>query len=77
MDALGALPTTSVYLDGTTSGWLNVGDITDRLIKAGVERADGFFLNASNYQFTTNLDALRNLGLVVHHCGDRAGRGAA
>ena len=36
------------------AGWLNVGDITDRLIKAGVERADGFFLNASNYQFTTN-----------------------
>ena len=55
VDALGALPATSVYLDGVHSGWLNVGDITDRLIKAGVERADGFFLNASNYQFTTNL----------------------
>ncbi len=57
VDALKALPATSVYLDGVHSGWLNVGDITDRLIKGGVERADGFFLNASNYQFTTNLTA--------------------
>jgi len=55
VDALGESASTSVYLDGVHSGWLNVGDITDRLIKAGVERADGFFLNASNYQFTTNL----------------------
>ncbi len=55
VDALGALPATSVYLDGVHSGWLNVGDITDRLLKAGVERADGFFLNASNYQYTQNL----------------------
>lgn len=54
VDALGALAATSVYLDGTGSSWLNVGEISDRLLKAGVERADGFFLNASNYQFTTN-----------------------
>ena len=57
VDALGALPSTGVYLDGTHSGWLNVGDISDRLLKAGVQRADGFFLNASNYQFTANLAA--------------------
>jgi endoglucanase len=31
-----------------------VGDIADRLVKAGVADADGFYLNASNYQFTTN-----------------------
>ncbi|MGL4254873.1 MAG: glycoside hydrolase family 6 protein [Microbacterium sp.] len=54
VDALGALAATSVYLDGTGSSWLNVGEISDRLLKAGVERADGFFLNASNYQYTTN-----------------------
>jgi endoglucanase len=54
VDALGALAATSVYLDGTGSSWLGVGDIADRLLKAGVDRADGFFLNASNYQFTTN-----------------------
>ena len=50
------MPNTSVYLDGTHSGWLNVGDITDRLLKAGVGKADGFFLNASNYQWTPNLE---------------------
>jgi endoglucanase len=54
VDTLGALPQTTVYLDGTHPGWLNVGDITDRLLKAGVERADGFYLNASNYQYTAN-----------------------
>lgn len=52
VDALTALPRTSVYLDGTHSAWLGVGDIADRLVKAGVERADGFFLNVSNYETT-------------------------
>ena len=54
VDTLGALPSTSVYLDGTGASWLNVGEISDRLLKAGVQDADGFFLNVSNYQFTTN-----------------------
>ena len=56
VDAFAALPNTAVYLDGTHSGWLGVGEITDRLIKAGVERADGFFLNASNYVQTERLE---------------------
>ncbi|MGE5602497.1 MAG: glycoside hydrolase family 6 protein [Nitrososphaerales archaeon] len=54
VDTLKARPGVSVYLDGTHSAWLNVGDAADRLVKAGVLRADGFFLNVSNYQFTTN-----------------------
>lgn len=54
VDAFGGLTAASVYLDGTSPAWLNVGEISDRLLKGGVERADGFFLNASNYQFTTN-----------------------
>ena len=29
-----------------------MGDAADRLVKAGVERAVGFFLNVSNYRFT-------------------------
>ncbi|WP_290863451.1 glycoside hydrolase family 6 protein [Hamadaea sp.] len=49
---LGALPNTSVYLDGTHSGWLGSGDAADRLVKAGVQQADGFFLNLSNYETT-------------------------
>ncbi|GMA22634.1 hypothetical protein GCM10025864_03930 [Luteimicrobium album] len=55
VDALKGGTQTKVYLDGTHSGWLGAGDIADRLIKAGVERADGFFLNASNYESTDHL----------------------
>jgi endoglucanase len=55
VDVLKAKPNTYVYLDGTHSAWLNVGDVSDRLSKAGIDRADGFYLNVSNYQFTANL----------------------
>ncbi|HEX6331368.1 MAG TPA: glycoside hydrolase family 6 protein, partial [Actinomycetota bacterium] len=55
IDRLNRQPRADVYLDGTHSAWLGVGDAADRLVKAGVERAAGFFLNVSNYQFTTNL----------------------
>jgi endoglucanase len=51
---LGQQANVSVYLDGTHSAWLGVGDIAQRLVKAGVQRAEGFFLNVSNYQFTAN-----------------------
>ncbi len=50
-----AAPNALVYLDGTHSGWLNVGDASTRLANAGVARAEGFFLNISNYQLTGNL----------------------
>lgn len=50
VDRISALPNTSLYLDGTHSGWLGTGDIADRLHRAGVEKADGFFLNVSNYE---------------------------
>lgn len=52
VDRLERQPNVSVYLDGTHSAWLGVGDIADRLVKAGVQRAQGFFLNVSNYQVT-------------------------
>ncbi|MEX5301192.1 glycoside hydrolase family 6 protein [Kocuria sabuli] len=52
VDALTALPDTRVYLDGTHSGWLAVGDAAERLVRAGVERADGFALNVSNFETT-------------------------
>ena len=55
VDALKAQPNVRVYLDGTHSGWLGVGDAAERLVQAGVQRADGFFLNVSNYQFSANL----------------------
>ena len=52
--ALKAHSNTSVYLDGTHSAWLGVGDAADRLVQAGVAHADGFYLNVSNYQFAAN-----------------------
>ena len=54
VDTLKAQPNVSVYLDGTHSAWLNVGDVSNRLLQAGVQDADGFYLNVSNYQFTAN-----------------------
>jgi endoglucanase len=82
VDRLAALPSTAVYLDATHNGWLNVGDVTDRLLKAGVEDADGFFLNASNYQYTENLEhygtwvsscitLVTELGGAVGDCGNQ------
>jgi len=56
VDALKAQPNTSVYLDGTHSAWLGSGDAAHRLAQAGVERADGFFLNVSNYRLTEHLE---------------------
>jgi endoglucanase len=56
VDKLKANPGTHVYLDGTHSGWLGAGDAADRLLQAGVKRADGFFLNASNYQSEDKLE---------------------
>jgi endoglucanase len=51
---LEAKPNTSVYLDSTHPAWMTPGDITPRLIKAGVNQAQGFFTNVSNYQWTSN-----------------------
>jgi endoglucanase len=48
--ALEAQPGVSVYLDGTHSAWQSVGTITQRLLTAGVQGAQGFYLNVSNYQ---------------------------
>jgi endoglucanase len=56
VDVLTALPNTAVYLDGTHSAWLGAGDIAHRLVRAGVQRADGFFLNVSNYERTERLE---------------------
>jgi endoglucanase len=55
VDAIKAQPNTKVYLDATHSGWLGAGDAAHRLVQAGVERADGFFLNVSNYRLTEHL----------------------
>jgi endoglucanase len=55
VDALKAHPNVSVYLDGTHSAWLGSGDAAHRLSQAGIARADGFFLNVSNYRLDGHL----------------------
>ncbi|NKY41334.1 glycoside hydrolase family 6 protein [Cellulomonas septica] len=54
VDRLQQQPNTAVYLDGTGPYWLSAAESADRLIKGGVQRADGFFLNVSNYEYTEN-----------------------
>ncbi|MCL1870235.1 MAG: glycoside hydrolase family 6 protein [Promicromonosporaceae bacterium] len=74
VDALKAHPATQVFLDAGHSAWLNVGENASRLLAAGVTKADGFFLNASNYQFTENSVAYGHwisdcIALVTHNLG--------
>jgi endoglucanase len=58
-------PNAAVYLDGTHSGWLPVGEIAYRLAKAGVDRTQGFTVNVSNSQPTP--DAIR-YGTWISKC---------
>ncbi|MEU7691408.1 glycoside hydrolase family 6 protein [Microbispora hainanensis] len=56
VDRLGKLPHTAVYLDGGIQGWPeSVTIMADRLVKAAVARADGFYLNSSDFQHTDTL----------------------
>ena len=63
--ALEGDPGVSVYLDGTHSAWQSVGTITQRLLEANVQDAQGFFLNVSNYQPTP---ALTDYGTWISDC---------
>ena len=75
VDRLTALPNTSVYLDGTHSGWLNVGDITDRLLKAGVERGGRVLPERLQLPVDTEPRAVRDLDLLVHRLRHRGQAG--
>ena len=47
-------PNALVYLDGTHSGWLGANEAANRLVQGGVRKAQGFFMNVSNYQQTSD-----------------------
>ncbi|MFF3763071.1 glycoside hydrolase family 6 protein [Streptomyces sp. NPDC001922] len=50
---LGDLPGTKVYLDAGNPHWIkDAGRMVEPLKRAGIDRADGFALNTSNYQTT-------------------------
>jgi endoglucanase len=52
VDTLTALPGAAVYLDAGHSRWVSAAEIAPRLQAAGIDHADGFSLNVSNYQST-------------------------
>jgi endoglucanase len=45
-------PNALVYLDGTHSAWLPVGEIAYRLVRAGIHKVQGFAVNIANFQPT-------------------------
>ena len=75
LDRLAAkAPNAAVYLDGTHSSWLPVGEIAFRLKQAGIDRAAGFFLNAGNYQPTPRLIQYGTwIAKCLHHARGSAG----
>jgi cellulase/cellobiase CelA1 len=49
---LKANPGTAVYLDGGQDYWPGTAIMAERLVGAGVDKADGFFVNTASYQRT-------------------------
>ncbi|GAA4882546.1 glycoside hydrolase family 6 protein [Kitasatospora terrestris] len=56
VDALAQQPNSVVYLDAGNSHWHGVGAIAQRLQQAGIEHAQGFSLNVSNFLSTDRSD---------------------
>jgi hypothetical protein len=73
--AFGALPNTSVYIDGGSSDWLTAAKAASLLRASGVRYARGFALNATHYTSTSSnithgravTSALARLGLPGKH----------
>ncbi|MFD9130309.1 glycoside hydrolase family 6 protein [Kitasatospora sp. NPDC059571] len=55
VDRLERQPRAAVYLDAGHSAWQNTGTMARLLVDGGVNRAQGFFLNVSNYQKDADL----------------------
>ncbi|MFI9171490.1 glycoside hydrolase family 6 protein [Streptomyces lincolnensis] len=52
VEKLKSLKNTKVYLDAGNAGWGKPDDISEPLQRAGVDRADGFSVNVSNFYST-------------------------
>jgi len=50
-----SLPLVWVYIDAGHSGWVPADDMAARLKASGIDEADGFSLNVSNYKATPDL----------------------
>ena len=55
VEKLTSLPGAAVYIDAGHSAWVPAADMAPRLQAAGIDLADGFALNVSNYQATPDL----------------------
>ncbi|MFF2078247.1 glycoside hydrolase family 6 protein [Kitasatospora sp. NPDC058162] len=74
IDVLEKQPNTTVYLDAGNSHWQSVGAMAQRLLDAGVDRAQGFSLNVSNFFPTDQSD---RYGTWVSNCLWYATKGPA
>ncbi|MGA4849041.1 glycoside hydrolase family 6 protein [Streptomyces sp. G5(2025)] len=52
IEKLKSLKNTKVYLDAGNAGWQNPDSLWEPLKRSGVEQADGFSVNVSNFQTT-------------------------
>ncbi|HEY5961637.1 MAG TPA: glycoside hydrolase family 6 protein [Polyangiaceae bacterium] len=55
VETFNKLPQTYVYIDAGHSGWMKVEEAADKLKRAGIDQAEGFALNVSNYRATDDL----------------------
>ncbi len=53
VSTLEAKPGVKVYIDAGHPGWINSGEMANRLSQAGIARAEGFALNVSNFYTTS------------------------
>jgi endoglucanase len=67
VDKLKALPNTKVYLDAGNPHWItDPSRMVEPLKRAGIDKADGFALNTSNYQTTAgNTEYGKKLSAMV------------
>jgi endoglucanase len=54
VETLKTNPGTAVYIDAGHSGWIEPPEMAERLKAGGIDRADGFSLNVSNYKSTAD-----------------------
>lgn len=70
VEKLTALANTTVYLDAGNSSWNgDIDTLSERLTKAGLDKADGFSLNVSNFQ--TNHDTIRYGKSIAEHTDNK------
>jgi endoglucanase len=55
VEKISSLSGAAVYVDAGHSAWIEAPEMAERLRAAGIDKADGFALNVSNYQATADV----------------------